>query len=155
MKPAWITIDKRTMGRLIPAGLMLLIGGSIYLLMRSPILVLHEWVRKVGLGTTMDTSRHLVEHIHLPAWVIYCLPGALWAAAYILLIDLILAQSHAARSFLEAAFIPLLGISSEAMQYAGLLPGTFDALDLTAYALPLLAYALWTFYFPIPQPINT
>lgn len=123
------------------AFLLLVIGGGIYLLMRQPVMLMHKVASELGIGTLIDKGRMLVQGWQLPEWMIFSLPGALWSTAYILIIDALLSKSPSWRRFTVAAFIPLVGIVSELLQFVGLLPGTFDALDIIAYALPLLIYA--------------
>lgn len=123
------------------AFLLLVIGGGIYLLMRQPVMLMHKVASELGIGTLIDKGRMLVQGWQLPEWMIFSLPGALWSTAYILIIDALLSKSPSWRRFAVAAFIPLVGIVSELLQFVGLLPGTFDALDIIAYALPLLIYA--------------
>ena len=123
------------------AFLLLVIGGGIYLLMRQPVMLMHKVASELGIGTLIDKGRMLVQGWQLPEWLIFSLPGALWSTAYILIIDALLSKSPSWRRFAVAAFIPLVGIVSELLQFVGLLPGTFDALDIIAYALPLLIYA--------------
>ena len=120
------------------AFLLLVIGGGIYLLMRQPVMLMHKVASELGIGTLIDKGRMLVQGWQLPEWMIFSLPGALWSTAYILIIDALLSKSPSWRRFAVAAFIPLVGIVSELLQFVGLLPGTFDALDIIAYALPLL-----------------
>ena len=121
--------------------LLLVIGGGIYLLMRQPVMLMHKVASELGIGTLIDKGRMLVQGWQLPEWMIFSLPGALWSTAYILIIDALLSRSPSWRRFAVAAFIPLVGIVSELLQFVGLLPGTFDALDIIAYALPLFIYA--------------
>ena len=121
--------------------LLLVIGGGIYLLKRQPVMLMHKVASELGIGTLIDKGRMLVQGWQLPEWMIFSLPGALWSTAYILIIDALLSKSPSWRRFAVAAFIPLVGIVSELLQFVGLLPGTFDALDIIAYALPLLIYA--------------
>lgn len=121
--------------------LLLVIGGGIYLLMRQPVMLMHKVASELGIGIFIDKGRMLVQGWQLPEWMIFSLPGALWSTAYILIIDALLSKSPSWRRFAVAAFIPLVGIVSELLQFVGLLPGTFDALDIIAYALPLLIYA--------------
>jgi hypothetical protein len=123
------------------AFLLLVIGGGIYLLMRQPVMLMHKVASELGIGTLIDKGRMLVQGWQLPEWMVFSLPGALWSTAYILIIDALLSKSPSWRRFAVAAFIPLVGIVSELLQFVGLLPGTFDALDIIAYALPLLIYA--------------
>lgn len=121
---------------------LLLVGGAIYVVMRPPCLLLHQVVAGMGLGGAMAEGRLLAAGWQLPSWVVYCLPGALWSAAWLAIIDAILAPRTLRRCLQVGAFIPVLGVGSELMQLMGLLPGTFDVIDAVCYAAPYLAYAL-------------
>jgi len=68
--------------------------------------------------------------------------GALWAGAYVLLTDTLLTGNGWRERLLWTALMPAIGIGSELLQAVGWLPGTPDAADVTAYALPYLLYLL-------------
>ena len=76
----------------------------------------------------------------LPEWSVFCLPNALWSAAYILTADAVTSGGLLSQRLTVASLIPAVGLVSEAMQALGLLPGTADWLDALAYALPYLVY---------------
>ncbi len=122
--------------------LLLIIGGCIYLLMRPPLLLIHKVAWDLGFGIIVQHGRMFVAGWAVPNWFLYSLPGALWATAYILIIDAILSENSVQSRLLIAAFIPALGVGSELMQWAGLLPGTFDAIDMVFYAFPFLIYVI-------------
>lgn len=134
--------SKRTLGNFSAAFLLLLIGGAIYALMRPPFLLIHQVTWDLGYGVVVQNGRMLVAGLKVPNWFLYSLPGGLWATAWILIIDELLHDSVLLRRLLVAAFIPVLGIGSELLQLIGLLPGTFDAIDMVAYALPYLIYVI-------------
>lgn len=135
-------MGKKDASKIGLALLLLVIGGGIYLLMRQPVMLMHKVAADLGIGAMIEKGRMLVCEWQLPEWILYSLPGALWATAYILIIDALLSKSPPWRRFAVAAFIPLVGIVSELLQFLGFLPGTFDAIDIVAYALPLLIYAI-------------
>ena len=121
--------------------LLLAVGGAIYLLYRPQTLVLFRVTDTLGLTAAIDNWRATTQ-AGLPEWVIYSLPNALWTVAYILITDSLTLDEPEGYRLRTAAFIPMLGIVSEALQAAGVIPGTFDWLDLGAYALPYLVYGI-------------
>jgi len=116
-------------------------GGVLYLLYRTRSLLVLHLADKIGLGSTIDQLRAQAPTLHVPEWVIYSLPGGLWAAAYILIMDAVARQLSLGKRLLLASVIPLSGITSELLQWPGLLPGTFDIIDILCYGLPLAIYS--------------
>ena len=136
-------ITRIQVGKALLACALLAAGISIYLLMRSRNLLGFQVIDALGLGDVTDGWRHTAHSWHaLPPFVVYCVPGGLWAAAYILIIDSVFQRQSVGWRLSLAAFIPATGIISEAMQAMGWLPGTADALDALCYALPFLLYLL-------------
>ena len=123
------------------ASLMLTVGGAIYLLFRPQTLVMFHLADTVGLATAIKDCR-AATGFRLPEWMIYSLPNALWSAAYILIVDGLLRDDSLKQRLQTVALMPLLGIVSETLQAMGLVPGTFDWLDIGAYALPYLLYII-------------
>jgi hypothetical protein len=117
---------------------MLLLGGMIYLLFRPTTLLLFHTLDMVGLMPLVTDWRTLAAACQPSEFVVYSLPGGLWAAAYILLVVNLLGRVRRWQRMTVASIIPLVGICSELMQRAGLLPGVFDTADLVCYAVPLI-----------------
>ena len=131
----------------IAAGLAVLTaGGLIYVLRRTRSLLLFHIADKCGLGQAIDCWRDAVGDITLPEFVVYSLPGGLWATAYIVIVDGLLRQRPKAVRLLWAAAIPSTGVASELMQHAGWLPGTADVADLLCYGTPYIAYIIYITY---------
>ena len=119
---------------------LLATGGLIYLAERPRQTLLIIVAEKIGLKQRVDGLRLTATHINIPEWVSESLPGALWSAAYILLMDAIVQNNSLKNRLVWCSVVPLMGVSSELMQWAGLLPGTPDATDLILYALPYMLY---------------
>ena len=117
---------------------MLLLGGIIYLLFRPTTLLLFHTLDLVGLMPLVTDCRTLVATCQPSEFVVYSLPGGLWATSYILLVVSLLERAMRWQRIIVASIIPLAGICSELMQQAGLLPGVFDTADLVCYAVPLI-----------------
>lgn len=117
---------------------MLLLGGIIYLLFRPTTLLLFHSLDLVGLMPLVTDCRTLAATCQPSEFVVYSLPGGLWATSYILLVVSLLEQAMRWQRMMVASIIPLAGICSELMQQAGLIPGVFDTADLVCYAVPLI-----------------
>ena len=126
------------------AVVMLILGGAVYLLFRTKQLIMFHVTDALGLTDTIDSWRKTTADIKLPEWSVYVLPNALWAGAYVIVTDAILQSHRRTIRLMAASIIPLLGIMAEIMQAAGLIPGTFDWLDIMAYALPYIIYIIYT-----------
>ena len=119
---------------------MLAVGGAVYLLWRPQRLVMSHVADWLGFSDAIGRWRAAVEGVVLPEWSVFCLPNALWSAAYILTADAVTSGGPLSQRLTVASLIPAVGLVSEAMQALGLLPGTADWLDALAYALPYLVY---------------
>lgn len=118
----------------------LLTGCGIYLLFRHRNHLGFLLLDQLGLTRAVDTIRHLTDGVDVPDFVRYCLPDGLWSTSYVLISDYVNRNEPMARRMAWASVVPALGCTSELMQWAGLLPGSFDLWDLACYALPLLIY---------------
>jgi hypothetical protein len=124
----------------LPLGMMmLLMGGMTYLLFRPQTLLMFHVTDAIGLSAAINSMREGISS-QLPEFIIYCLPGALWAAAYILTIDSLMFRQSVMPRILVSGIIPVIGAVSELLQLIGLLPGTFDVADLLCYLIPYLLY---------------
>ena len=124
----------------LPLGMMmLLMGGMTYLLFRPQTLLMFHVTDALGLSAVINSMRKGISS-QLPEFIIYNLPGALWAAAYILTIDSLMFRQSVMPRILVSGIIPVIGAVSELLQLIGLLPGTFDVADLLCYLIPYLLY---------------
>ena len=122
--------------------LSLLAGISIYLLLRSESITLYRWAAAVGITDVITPLRQSVSHWDVPAFVRFSLPDGLYCVSYILLMDAVWQRSRRPLRFMVASLIPLIAITHELLQAAGLTRGTFDWSDLICYTLPLIGYWL-------------
>ena len=124
----------------LPLGMMLLLmGGMTYLLFRPQTLLMFHVTDALGLSAVINSMREGISS-QLPEFIIYNLPGALWAASYILTTEYFLYRQSVKTRILVAGIIPVIGAVSELLQLTGLLPGTFDVADLLCYLVPYLLY---------------
>lgn len=135
----WVTSE------IILGVVFLVCGCAIYLLFRSKSLNIYKWCVLFGLSDTIDSLRYAVQHWNIPAWIKYSLPDGLYCAAYILIIDAIWHNDNRLIKFVVILLIPLLTISSELLQYFGLVKGTFDVYDLICYSIPPMIYFINTY----------
>lgn len=131
-----------SLSRPILALALFLSGAGIYLLFRSRQHLGFQLLDTIGLGAWADGLRERVKDLHPYEFVIYNLPDALWTCSYLLLIGHLFRNERRNKRLLWGSVIPVFGIGSELLQFAGILPGTFDPIDLACYALPYLLVAL-------------
>ena len=124
------------------SALMLLVGGTIYVLLRSRQTLLNVLIDAAG-AKGIEGAREKAAEWTIPEWIIYSLPGGLWSTAYILLIHALTMGEHPGRRLLWASLIPVIGVLSELMQQHNLLPGVADRWDVFFYALPYFIYFVY------------
>lgn len=131
----------------------ILAGGLIYVFLRPSEPLFLEWTRAAGLGSLVDLlrTRQPAEGAGLPFWVIYSLPGALWAFAYSSVITGMWARSGHPVKYLWLSTIPLLVMGIEILQVPGIVPGTFSFQDLWAGILGAGTGAVITLFFLKPS----
>ena len=130
----WVTSE-------ILLGVVLLVCGcAIYLLFRSKSLNIYQWCMTLGLANMIDFLRHAVQDWNITGWVRFSLPDGLYCAAYILIIDAIWYNDNGFIKNIIISLVPIVTISSEILQFFGLVKGTFDIYDLICYSLPPVIY---------------
>lgn len=117
--------------------LTLILGGLIYISFRTDSLVMFKWFVALSLDTPIEYLREttLTAKQHFPNWFLFSLPDGLWVFSYISLILLIWGNNINKRNLFWAFLIPFIAISSELGQLFNIVPGTFDAIDLTFYIM--------------------
>ena len=116
-------------------------GSYIYIAFRPMSLRMFSWFESINVMDTIKMIRLNPMLKTNSSFVIYSLPNGLWAASYILIMDAIWAPSIKTQ-VIFSSIIPIIGISSELLQSAGVLKGTFDIKDLICYSLPYVVYVL-------------
>ena len=122
--------------------MMLACGCCIYLLFRSNSLYLYQWCSVMGLSDSIDFVRHAVKDWNLPHVVRYSLPDGLYCAAYLIMVDAVWYNEKGLTKYFVLSIVPAITITSEVLQYWGLVQGTFDAFDLVFYLVPSLVYSI-------------
>lgn len=123
----------------------LVCGCAIYLLFRCKSLNIYHWCMLLGLSDTIDSLRYVVQDWNMAAWVRYSLPDGLYCAAYILIIDAIWKKDNCLIKYIIISLVPIVTISSELLQYFGLVKGTFDVNDLICYMTPPTIYLVYIY----------
>lgn len=126
--------------------LFLVIGCAIYLLFRSKTLNIYRWCSLIGISDYVDSVRFQVQNLNIPPFVKFSLPDGLYCAAYILIIDAIWHNENGIIKNIIISLVPIITISSELLQYFGLVKGTFDAYDLICYSIPIFIFVLIIIY---------
>jgi hypothetical protein len=107
-------------------------GAAIYLLFRPvpPVFLkrLDSMIPNNWLGPLRQQVAFLAPH--LPEWIVFSLPGGLWAFAYALTITAIWSGSRSRLRYGWMISIPLLTLGFECSQYWHFIPGTFCLNDL-------------------------
>lgn len=125
----------------ILAGVILLVaGGLIYTLYRPTTLLGFRLTDAIGLSPLINNWRTALASQQPTTFIVYCLPNGLWSAAFILIMDRLFAHQPLLQRLCWAAVIPGIGITAELLQTVGIVPGTFDWLDILCYAVPYLVY---------------
>ena len=94
----------------------------------------------------IDYARILVCNWNVPDFIKYSLPDGLYCAAYILIVDAIWQDSDSLIKHFIVSLVPVITITSEVLQFFGLVKGTFDYCDLILYSAPFFAYYLYKYY---------
>lgn len=135
--------------KIIIGTLPVIVGGLIYLTYRTDTLIMFGWFKKIGLKDTIEflRSNQLLQSLIIPNWVKFSLPDALWLFSFTYVTLFIWDNKMSKQSIFWIFLAPFIGIFSEAGQLIGIIPGTFDKIDLI---LLLIAAIL-----PFKSQLNT
>jgi hypothetical protein len=125
--------------------IVLFVGGLIYLGWRGGNLVMFQMIEKCGMSDDLMLFRNISTNYSIYDWVKYSLPDGLWLFSYMFLIDAIWTNyKHPMyNAFLWS--LPIIAILSELFQFAGVVPGTFDVIDLLCYLLAICSFVILKF----------
>lgn len=122
------------------------VGGFLYLFWRTEDLRLFGWLDTLGLKEDVLLLReNLLRGFgrRSNSWIIYSLPAGLWMYSVVVALRYVWKEQPGLRQNLWLAGGVSMGVCSEVLQAAGLLPGTFDVLDLGVYVISF-SLALFT-----------
>jgi len=131
---------------LLEAILSILFGGLIYIIYRNDSLLMFRWFEYIQLS---DYIRFIRDSLitPLPSAVksfTDAAPGGFWTFSYTVFLMFIWNIEINRRNIFYYLIIPAAAVSSEFLQLAGLIPGTFNYLDIVSYLtgaiLPVLIH---------------
>lgn len=112
--------------------LPVIVGGLIYLTYRTDSLLMFGWFNKIGLSDTIDLlrSNQLLQNLTIPNWIKFSLPDALWLFSFNYILLTLWNFNLNRQSAFWLLLAPTIGLLSEIGQLIGVVPGTFDLVDL-------------------------
>jgi len=121
----------------VHCALPILIGGLIYIFWRDESLLMFEWAEAIGLTQWVVVAREAMGPYGswVPEWVMFSVPDGAWVYAGTAFFGRLWRDgpmwAHVGWTGIAAA----LAIGGELGQITGLVPGTFDWVDLVCYAV--------------------
>ena len=122
----------------ILAGLIFLILGSyLYLKFRSETLLMFKWLENIGLDSIVSSIRNssIDFNSHQMKHVIFSAPFGMWVISFCCFIGAIWHKDSFVSAIIWRLCVPFVAISSELLQFLGILPGTYDTIDLLVLIL--------------------
>lgn len=114
-----------------------LLGGLIYILLRSKDLILFSWINSIRANPIVEWFRLYTYGIIHNEFIIYSLPDGLWLLSYIMIIGSIW-NMDILRTVLFVFPLAAFAIGCEGLQKAKLVNGTFDWNDIISYILAII-----------------
>lgn len=118
--------------KIIIGTLPVIVGGLIYLTYRTDTLIMFGWFNKIGLSDSVDflrSNQHL-QNLTIPSWIKFSLPDALWLFSFNYVLLTLWNFNINRQSAFWLFLAPTIGLLSEIGQFFGIVPGTFDIVDL-------------------------
>ena len=111
--------------------IFLIIGSYLYLKFRSETLLMFTWAENLGLNFIVSSIRES-SILNSPKleYFIYSTPFGMWVVSFCCFIGAIWHKDSSIEAIIWRLFAPAIAISSELLQFVGVLPGTFDTNDL-------------------------
>lgn len=119
-------------GKIFIGILPVFLGGLIYLTYRVDSLLMFNWFKIIGLNDLVNFLRtdNILQNLTIPNWVKFSLPDALWLFSFTYIIILLWDFKITRQSAFWIFIAPTVGLFSEIGQLIGIIPGTFDKVDL-------------------------
>ena len=107
-------------------------GSFIYLKYRSETLLMFKWAETLGLNYSISSIRgsSSVLNSQQTKYVVFSVPFGMWVISFCCFIGTIWHKDSSVAGIIWRLFVPAIAISSEFLQFLGLLPGTYDKNDL-------------------------
>ncbi len=112
------------------------LGILIYLSFRCKSILMFHWLNALKFNILADSLRNYLFQYksHLPSWLIYSLPDALWVYALISALFIVWGKDFLKLNFWLIVSL-LIAPLFEFLQYFKIFPGTFDTVDLLFYLM--------------------
>lgn len=122
--------------QLLFAVLLILIGGSIYVLFRTDTLRLFHWIFSLGLSDDVNAMREMCSGVSLPDFVLYSLPDCLWLTSYLFIVNAVVPKTDKRTFVFWLCVLPVAAVIHECLQGLRVISGVFDISDLLCYLIP-------------------
>ncbi len=134
---------------LLAVVLPIVAGGLIYILFRTDTLLMFQWAEAMSLTDLITRSRAAAAPLlpWVPGFVLFSIPDGVWVFSATAFFARLWHDGPLWQRALWIGAAPVMAIGGELGQIVGLVPGTFDVLDLLAYVaatLGALAVARWS-----------
>lgn len=129
---------------LVHSVMPLILGGSLYISIRTSSLIMYDWFRIIGAIGVLEQVKTVIQPFlsWIPPFIYYSLPDGLWVYSISVFLGIIWSQG----AFLERLFFnllgPILGLGIEFGQLFNYVSGTFDITDLL-FILAASISAIW------------
>ena len=111
--------------------IFLIIGSYLYLKFRSETLLMFTWAENLGLNFIVSSIRESsILNSSKLEYFIYSTPFGMWVVSFCCFIGAIWHKDISIEAIIWRLFAPAIAISSELLQFVGVIPGTFDTNDL-------------------------
>lgn len=137
---------KKKIIQLVVSLLLLTTGGMLYLLFRTPELIMFKWANVFGIDTLIFNLRELTKAIILPNFIKYSLPNMLWLLSYMLVIDY-LWKNDSKKQIIWVSLMLTISLLSEFLQVWKFFPGTYDPIDILAYLMAPVIFIVFKVTF--------
>ena len=107
---------------------LLFIGGTLYLKFRDHTLIMFSWLKYIN-AEFLFSQMEFDETNAILSFMIYSFPTGVWLMSAIIIFGIIWNENK--RTFFAYTFLFCgINIAGETLQLVGLMPGTFDLIDL-------------------------
>ncbi len=116
--------------------LPIILGVFIYIVYRSNKIIIFNWLFFIGLDGFVNYIRNSdIFFINLPFWIKYNFPDGLWVYSLISMFLLLWIDDINKNNFYYAYIISIIACFCEVLQLYGIIPGTYDFIDILFYLI--------------------
>ncbi|MNY85591.1 hypothetical protein D3C78_17780 [compost metagenome] len=112
----------------------IIVGSLIYVLFRDSSLLVFVWLDAVGLTNLVESIRSNIT-FQLHPIILHSLPDGLWTYSFAYVMYIVWSNHKTPIRHIFISLAPFIGVSSEFGQLFGVVPGTFDIVDVFFYTL--------------------